>query len=109
MKQRPDMTTARSFAVLDPASWGLAGTVASSNNSCNLSGRPLLYQHQQYPISDLYQWIKSGSLELSPDFQRGDIWHPSAQSFFIDTLVRGLPIPSIYMRLVTNPDTKTKP
>ncbi len=66
-----------------------------------------MHQNQQYPISDLYQWIKNGSLTLSPDFQRGDIWHGSAQSYFIDTLVRGLPIPPIYMRLITDPDTKT--
>ena len=66
-----------------------------------------MYQHQQYPISDLYGWIKSGYLILSPDFQRGDIWVPSAQSYFIDTLLRSMPAPSIYIRLVTSSKTKT--
>ena len=66
-----------------------------------------MHQHQQYPISDLYGWIKSKELILAPQFQRGDIWTSSAQSYFIDTLLRGLPIPSIYIRLVTNPETKT--
>ena len=65
------------------------------------------HQHQQYPISDLYEWINSGALILEPQFQRGDIWVPSAQSYFIDTLLRGLPIPSIYIRLVTDSETKT--
>ena len=66
-----------------------------------------MYQHQQYPISDLYTWIKGGSLKLAPEFQRGEIWVASAQSYFIDTLLRGLPIPSVYIRVITDLDTKT--
>ena len=66
-----------------------------------------MHQHQQYPISDLFGWIKSKELVLSPQFQRADIWTSSAQSYFIDTLLRGLPIPSIYIRLVTDRETKT--
>ena len=66
-----------------------------------------MYQHQQYPIADFYKWIKSKELTLAPEFQRGDIWVPSAQSFFIDTLLRELPIPPIYIRLVTDRETKT--
>ena len=65
------------------------------------------HRHQQYPISDLYGWIKENSLKLAPEFQRGDIWVSSAQSFFIDTLLRDLPIPPIYIRLITDSDTKT--
>ncbi len=65
------------------------------------------HRHQQYPISDLYGWIKNKELTLVPEFQRGDTWPTSAQSFFIDTLLRDLPIPPIYIRLVTNADTKT--
>ncbi len=66
-----------------------------------------MHQHQQYPISDLFGWIKNQTLILAPQFQRGDIWAISAQSYFIDTLLRDLPIPSIYIRLVTNRETKT--
>ena len=66
-----------------------------------------MHQHQQYPISDLYGWIKGEELTLAPQFQRGDIWTSSAQSYFIDTLLRGLPVPSIYIRIVTDPETKT--
>ena len=66
-----------------------------------------MHQHQQYPIVDFYTWIKGKSLVLAPEFQRGDIWAPSAQSFFIDTLLRDLPIPPIYIRLVTDATSKT--
>ena len=66
-----------------------------------------MHQHQQYPIADLYGWIKSGTLIVAPEFQRGDIWAPSVQSFFVDTLLRELPIPPIYIRMVTDAETKT--
>ena len=65
------------------------------------------HRHQQYPISDLYGWIRNKDITLAPDFQRGDTWTTSAQNFFIDTLLRDLPIPPIYIRLVTDPTTKT--
>ena len=66
-----------------------------------------MHHHQQYPISDLYEWIKKGTLILNPQFQRGDIWVSSAQSYFIDTLLRSLPIPSIYIRFISSLDTRT--
>ena len=66
-----------------------------------------MHRHQQYPISDLYGWIKNKELTLAPEFQRGETWTTSAQSFFIDTVLRDLPIPPIYIRLVTDTDTKT--
>ena len=65
------------------------------------------HKHQQYPISDLYGWIKNKELDLAPEFQRADTWTTSAQSFFIDTLLRDLPIPPIYIRLITDTGTKT--
>ncbi|MXY88632.1 MAG: DUF262 domain-containing protein [Dehalococcoidia bacterium] len=66
-----------------------------------------MFQPTQYPISDLYDWIKGETLILQPAFQRGDTWQLSAQSFFIDTLLRDLPIPPIYIRLKTDRETKT--
>ena len=66
-----------------------------------------MHRHQQYPISDLYGWIRDKDLILAPEFQRADTWTTSAQSFFIDTLLRDLPIPPIYIRLVTDTNTKT--
>ena len=61
---------------------------------------------QQYPITDLHQWFKEKTLVLNPDFQRRDNWTPSARSYLIDTILRGLPIPNIYMRMQTNAATQ---
>ncbi len=51
-----------------------------------------------YKIGDFISWQKSGSLVLTPDFQRRSVWRPGAKSFFIDTIVRGFPIPIIFLR-----------
>lgn len=58
-----------------------------------------------YKISDFLSWQRNGLLELSPSFQRRPVWLPSAKSFLMDTIVKGLPIPIIFIREQT--DLKT--
>lgn len=49
---------------------------------------------------DLFVWHEEGSLELSPKFQRRSVWSPAARSFFIDTLLRGFPVPPLHIRMI---------
>ncbi len=51
-----------------------------------------------YKVSDFASWQKAGSLVLSPSFQRRPVWVAGAKSFLIDTVVRGLPMPIIFLR-----------
>ncbi|MFC3108533.1 DUF262 domain-containing protein [Undibacterium arcticum] len=51
-----------------------------------------------YTVSDFVSWQKSKTLVLSPSFQRRPVWNPGAKSFLIDTILRGLPIPIIFLR-----------
>jgi hypothetical protein len=52
----------------------------------------------QYTVSDFLNWQKSGSLELTPKFQRRAVWRPGAKSYLIDTIINGFPIPIIILR-----------
>ncbi len=61
---------------------------------------------EQFRISDFLDWDSKKTLELNPDFQRGDVWKPAAKTFLIDTILRNLPIPKIYLR--TRVDVATK-
>lgn len=61
---------------------------------------------EQYRIADFLQWFKEKALVPNPFFQRGSVWVPAARVFLIDTILRRLPIPKIYMR--TKIDLKTK-
>ncbi|MFI3242523.1 MAG: DUF262 domain-containing protein [Alphaproteobacteria bacterium] len=60
-----------------------------------------------YSISDFYNWHKDGQLTLSPKYQRGLVWNEKAKSYFLDTVIRGLPSPSVFIRQQTNPIEKT--
>lgn len=51
-----------------------------------------------YKVSDFISWQKAGNLILVPEFQRRDVWKPGAKSYLIDTIVRGFPIPIIFLR-----------
>src|SRR3989337_3716998 len=58
-----------------------------------------------FKVSDFISWQKSDILILSPSFQRRSVWKKGAKSYLIDTIVRGLPIPIIFMRdYRTTPD-----
>src|SRR5580704_12797181 len=51
-----------------------------------------------YKVSDFISWAKASTLLLSPSFQRRSVWPAGAKSYLIDTIVRGLPIPIIFLR-----------
>jgi len=51
-----------------------------------------------YKVSDFVSWQRSKSLLLSPSFQRRPVWKKDAKSFLMDTVVRGLPMPVIFLR-----------
>jgi len=52
----------------------------------------------QYRVSDFLSWQRSKSLILSPSFQRRPVWQKGAKSYLMDTVIRGLPIPIIFLR-----------
>lgn len=58
-----------------------------------------------YKVSDFLSWQRSNSLTLSPSFQRRPVWNESAKSYLIDTVVKGLPMPIIFLREKTNLNT----
>ena len=62
---------------------------------------------QTYTISDFIEWNSKKQLILSPDFQRGSVWTPSAKMYLIDTILSDFPIPQIYFRTKIDPITQT--
>ncbi len=61
---------------------------------------------EQYPISDLLSWMNERTLVLNAEFQRRAVWPPPAKTYLIDTILRGRPMPSIYIR--TKTDLRTR-
>lgn len=49
-------------------------------------------------INDFREWDSREELVLAPEFQRRKVWVPKARSYLIDTILRGFPIPALYIR-----------
>lgn len=45
--------------------------------------------------ADMLRMFKQGTLEIQPEFQRHVVWKGPAQTRFIDSLIKGLPVPSM--------------
>jgi hypothetical protein len=61
---------------------------------------------EQYRVSDLVEWFARKQLRLNPHFQRRSVWSENARVFLIDTILRRMPMPKIFMR--TKVDLTTK-
>ena len=54
------------------------------------------------PIDMFYsEYLKDGYI-LTPDFQRDEVWSKEEKSYFIDTLMKGLPVPMFYIAKKSN-------
>lgn len=58
------------------------------------------WESYSHPISDIRDWNTNKRLELRPDFQRNEVWSHSAQIMLIDTILKGIPIPKIYIKSI---------
>jgi hypothetical protein len=65
------------------------------------------YDSRTYSINDFVEWDAAKQLELNPRFQRRPVWTEKAKSFLMDTILRGKPIPKIFIRQKINVSTKT--
>ena len=57
-----------------------------------------------HPISDIRDWSKAGRLELRPDFQRRAVWSAPARIMLMDTILRGIPMPKIFLSNIIRDD-----
>lgn len=60
-------------------------------------------QTQQMSLDTLVTRIKEGEIDLSPDFQRNEVWKSPAKSRLIESLLIRIPLPAFYVD-ATNED-----
>jgi hypothetical protein len=63
-------------------------------------------ERSNYTTLDFVQWDDTNSLVLTPKFQRRGVWTDGARSLLIDTLLQGMPVPPIYLRVRQSDDKK---
>jgi hypothetical protein len=63
------------------------------------------------PTSQTISWfndrLQEEKLVFKPPFQRNPVWADKHQAYLIDTALRGLPIPEVYIQKETTPQGKT--
>lgn len=65
-------------------------------------------RRSEYTPNDLLTFREAGSLDITPKFQRRSVWNLSKRSYFVDSLLQQMPVPSIYLREIQSDDyTKT--
>lgn len=65
------------------------------------------YDSRTYSVNDFVEWDAAKQLVLNPLFQRRPVWTDKAKSFLMDTILRGKPIPKVFIRQKINVTTKT--
>lgn len=50
-----------------------------------------------YTIVDFLEWQRQGTLDLQPFYQRRSVWNPRVKSLLIDSLLRGFPLPLVFL------------
>ncbi len=58
-------------------------------------GGPVSARAQTWNINDFSSRASRGKLNLSPSYQRGDVWPTSDSQMLIESIMRGIPLPSV--------------
>ncbi|HWD88021.1 MAG TPA: DUF262 domain-containing protein [Mucilaginibacter sp.] len=64
------------------------------------------FDSRTYSINDFLEWNEKKQLQLSPKFQRKAVWSDDAKSYLMDTIIRGKPIPKIFIRQTLNVENR---
>lgn len=65
------------------------------------------YRVQRFSVAELIRLNKNDRLKIQPKFQRRQLWPPIAKAYLIDTVIRGIPMPKIYLRDFRDPAQRT--
>lgn len=53
-----------------------------------------------HPISDIRDWNNAKRLEVRPDFQRQEVWSEAAKIMLMDTILKNIPMPKIFLQAI---------
>lgn len=67
------------------------------NNKPGYTPDQVYVENKPFSLSQLMDLIEDGDLEIAPDFQRNFVWDRTRQSKLIESILLGLPLPSMYL------------
>ena len=57
----------------------------------------MTYRNAQMKLDELMGYFRDGKINLIPPFQRGRVWTPKLRKKLLENMVRGKPIPAIFL------------
>ena len=63
------------------------------------------YKRTVYSIAEFIRLSDRSQLVLQPKFQRRKAWQDAARSYLIDTIVKEMPMPKVYLRRIIHEET----
>ncbi|MGE3447463.1 MAG: DUF262 domain-containing protein [Microbacteriaceae bacterium] len=69
------------------------------------TGGPIQAIADTWPISDFAQYASDNELNLSPSYQRADVWDTGKAQMLIESVIRGIPLPSIIILKQQDPES----
>jgi hypothetical protein len=57
-------------------------------------------EEKRLAVAKLVQAFEAGSLLRNPEYQRGESWSEAQKATFIDSLLRGYPVPAIFLHVI---------
>lgn len=85
-------------ATLEPASrlWLNAWEEVEEVEEAEASG-PIKAEASTWPIAQFRQYAVDGEMNLSPSYQRADVWQTADAQILIESVLRGIPLPSVIL------------
>src|SRR5690606_34597149 len=76
------------------AAWVAAWEEVDEDEDAESSG-PIHAEADTWPIAEFVGYAEDNDLNLSPSFQRADVWPTTSSQQLIESILRGIPLPSI--------------
>jgi hypothetical protein len=80
---------------MDPELVEIENETFYEDDTAEIPPADIIAYNELRSCADLFRMKTQGILEIQPEFQREIIWNSSAQTRFIDSLIKQLPIPSM--------------
>ena len=71
-----------------------------------VSPEPVSAKAETWRIEQYVAVARDGKLNLAPSYQRGDVWSTSARQLLIESILRGIPLPSVILLKSSDPTTR---
>lgn len=82
------------------ADWDEKWEEVEDSQEVETSG-PIIAEASVWPITEFREHANEGDLNLSPSYQRADVWPTGDAQLLIESILRGIPLPSVIL-LKTN-------